>query len=43
MIITNKLPNKKLGTINEIALAIKFLIKLNFIIGSIIKIDGGAD
>ena len=43
MKITNKLPNKKLGTINEIALAIKFLIKSNFINGSIIKIDGGAD
>ena len=43
MKIINKLPNKKLGTINEIALAIKFLIKSNFINGSIIKIDGGAD
>ena len=27
--IINKLPNRKLGTINEIALAIKFLIKSN--------------
>jgi len=41
--IINKLPNKKLGTINEITLAIKLLIKSSFINGSIIKIDGGAD
>ena len=41
--IINKLPNKKLGTINEITLAIKLLIKSSFISGSIIKIDGGAD
>ena len=43
MKIINKLPNKKLGTINEITLAIKLLIKSSFINGSIIKIDGGAD
>jgi len=43
MRILNKLPNKKLGTINEIALTIKLLIKTSFINGSIIKIDGGAD
>ena len=43
MKIINKLPNKKLGTINEITLAIKLLIKSSFISGSIIKIDGGAD
>ena len=41
--IIEKLPNKKLGSINEIALAVKFLIQSNFINGSIIKIDGGAD
>ena len=41
--IINKLPNKKLGTIDEIAHAIKFLITSNFINGSTIKIDGGAD
>ena len=41
--IINKLANKKLGTIEEIAHAIKFLIKSNFINGSTIKIDGGAD
>ena len=43
MKIISKLPNKKLGTINEITLAIKLLIKSSFINGSIIKIDGGAD
>jgi len=43
MKIIDKLPNKKLGTISEITLAIKLLIKSSFISGSIIKIDGGAD
>ena len=43
MKIIDKLPNKKLGTISEITLAIKLLIKSSFINGSIIKIDGGAD
>ena len=41
--ILNKLPNKKLGTIKDIANTIKFLINTNFINGSVIKIDGGAD
>ena len=43
MKIVSKLPNKKLGTINEITLAIKLLINSSFINGSVIKIDGGAD
>lgn len=41
--ILNKLPNKKLGTIKDISNVIKFLINTNFINGSVIKIDGGAD
>ena len=41
--IINNLPNKKLGTVNDIILSVKLLIKSNFINGSVIKIDGGAD
>jgi NAD(P)-dependent dehydrogenase (short-subunit alcohol dehydrogenase family) len=41
--IIDKLPNKKLGSVTEITFAIKFLINSNFVNGSVIKIDGGAD
>ena len=41
--IKEKIPNKKLGNIDEIFQTIKLLIKSKFINGSVLKIDGGAD
>ena len=37
------LPNKQLGNIKNIVLAVKFLIENDFVNGSVIKLDGGAD
>ncbi len=41
--ILENLPNKELGNIKNIALAVKFLIENDFVNGSVIKLDGGAD
>ena len=41
--IINKIPSKKLGKVSQIYNAIRFLINTDFVNGSIIKIDGGAD
>jgi len=41
--IKNRIPSRKLGNISEIAKVIRLLTKSNFINGSILKVDGGAD
>ena len=41
--ILENLPNKQLGNIKNIVLAVKFLIENDFVNGSVIKLDGGAD
>ncbi len=41
--ILNKIPSKKLGEVLNIANAIDFLIKSEYVNGAIINIDGGAD
>ncbi|MCX5696446.1 MAG: SDR family NAD(P)-dependent oxidoreductase [Candidatus Omnitrophica bacterium] len=41
--ILNKIPSKKLGGISNIANAVEFLMKSDYVNGAIINIDGGAD